>query len=339
MLVFGIVLLMSFVVSVSALPDLTISRLEKVLNNKYYNEDHLLVLKFCHKNIGTSVSQAVSIEASYFINNLSTNSGALQSGEADILNAGEEKCGSWPMDGFSLSLLNESNSVTFRFTLDPENKMEESNKMNNIREISYSADEIAMIKETKPLTEEEISEEIVARNLILSQFFIDEDFLDWTYHPGFIYYNQSSPCLSENFIQYSADYIKNLEDEAVAVLILDFPSEIENQKILEDLIRCNVQQNINLQSKTFSDNTYIFAKIPQTSTLSDGTQRTFNTDHLLWYNGKKIVYLMYYGNSFNFDIGKQILSAYFEKYPSELVAPPNLFQKILDFFRRLFGAE
>jgi hypothetical protein len=180
--------------------------------------------------------------------------------------------------------------------------------------------------------------EIEQRNVIINQFFINENFSDWIYQPGVIYYNQSSPCLSENFTNYDATYLKSAT-EGVHALIFDFPSKIENKAIIENLIKCNVQQNIGLQSKTSGSNTYIFAKIPQTSTSSDGTQETINTDHILWYNGTKIIYLMYYGNSFNSDTGKQILNAYFSKYSSELVAPPGFFQRLVDFFRNLFSKQ
>jgi len=180
-------------------------------------------------------------------------------------------------------------------------------------------------------------EEIGQRNVILNQFFINKSFGNWTYQPGVIYYNQSSPCLPEKFTQYDADYLKN--PEGVHALVLIFPSKIENQALLENLVKCNAQRDIKFQSKTSHSNTYLFAKIPQTLMYSNGTQETLNTDNILWYNGTKIIYLMYYGNSFNSDTGNQLLNSYFDKYPSELVAPPGFFQKLVDFFRRLFGAS
>ena len=164
---------------------------------------------------------------------------------------------------------------------------------------------------------------------------ITDDIGEWIFLNGEIINSSSEGCFPENFTSYFGFYLIE-ERVAASVLNAEFPSDIDNEIFLEQFVKCLVKQDIDFETKEFSGNTYFYAELPQTSFSSDGTTRTVDLDHNLWYNGNRLIY-PFYEQEYSAQ-GEELLTAYFDKYPSELeVGSPGFFQRIIDFFRRLFG--
>jgi hypothetical protein len=147
-----------------------------------------------------------------------------------------------------------------------------------------------------------------------------------------------SECLQRNITAILGGYYADNPYGYVTVIFYpDFSADIDTSVFLNDIAKCIVSQDAfkAYKIKKYNQNPYFYAESKTTATFSDGNTREITYSNYMWYNGNKVLGLL---------IEKQydaqaddLLSAYFEKYPSELTVPPGLFQGIIDFFKRLFG--
>jgi hypothetical protein len=183
-------------------------------------------------------------------------------------------------------------------------------------------------------------------NQNLSKFLILGNISSWSFNNGSglitdIPASKKGNSLSENYTIYEATYTSGKEDGRVQVL--EFPSKVINQNFLKQFIGLSIEHKFaNIKSKTFDNKTYLYTESTEKETTvgnpfsgESGTTKTNTLSNYFWYNGNKIVAVSSrkdYAND-----TEQLLTAYMNKYPSELTASRGLIERIVDFFRNLFG--
>ncbi len=181
-------------------------------------------------------------------------------------------------------------------------------------------------------------------NQNLSQFLIFGNIGRWSFDNGSgqVTHILASPKgLSREYTIYENTYTSGEEDAKVEVA--QFSSGVVNEDFLKDFIRIAIGHRfVNIKSKTFDNKTYLYAESTEKETTlgnsfsgESGTTKTYTISNYNWYSGDKIVAISSrkdYAND-----TEQLLTAYLNKYPSELTAPQGFIEKIVNFFRNLFG--
>lgn len=185
-------------------------------------------------------------------------------------------------------------------------------------------------------------------NQNLSKFLILENISSWSFNNGSGLINTipafaKGNGFSENYTIYEASY--NYDGETANVQVVKFPSRILNRNFLEQFIKSAVENKfVNIQSKTFDNQTYLYVESPvnETQTTSPlrpggGVIHEYLVGNYFWYNGDKVVYVSF-KKDYPTNTG-ELLRGYMDKYPSEVTASQGFIEAIVNFFRNLFGVR
>ncbi len=309
----GFIFLLIIISFVSALPDLTVT------NITYDGEGSVFYIRFCIKNIGDEFPGPFNLSYSGDLGILETKYFSTFSPDA------EESCNSYSSD-LNLGV----SPPIFEVFIDLENKIIESNESNNIKTLNLS-----ILIDELHLSFSDLDS--------LNEILITENIAEWTFERSQsdefeIPKNSGDGCdpsvFVGNVMLHTGDYVHSTIEEATArISVIELSEKIENRGFLEDFIKCALLQGTNLRGKRFEGNNYLYGKVSEYSHLKG----EFESDYHIWYIGNKIIMLSY--EDVHSVQGEDLLIAYFDKAPSELIAPPGLIEIIINWFRKLFGGE